>query len=347
MKKLMLCLIIFSCCIALFSNPIMPRMISEIWMNEDGHMMAELCPYIISWYNPLDLQLSDGETSISFPEDFALPPDDEMCIVDFTEMFPELSFNPAEDSICVLLQFDEAYWLMMDWLVWGNDITHDYITPLQPGQSWVQNSEQTALGESIRWCKDAVPTPMQYPYASQSRAWVELTFINQDGLPIPGVYCYSGINGYTDSLGVAADSVFTGREYIDYIFPGTNNFIYAGSYWLEPDQVLPLTIQINYTGNEDHITPPSLKTSLLAYPSPANLNKDQVINIRYNGKEKLNRRSELKIYNIKGEYVTSLGMPSDGNLRWSPDQNISSGKYILRLISGNRIIGSTYLTIFR
>jgi hypothetical protein len=101
------------------------------------------------------------------------------------------------------------------------------------------------------------------------------------------------------------------------------------------------------TGNSEQITPVTAATGLCAYPSPFNLSSKHYLTLYYQGKTKLTKQNIIKIYNLKGQYLTQIQMPSSGKVNWNPPAELSSGWYLLRLISGNRILSSTSLQVIK
>jgi len=351
MKVMFLTMCLFFVIIALYSNPVMEKLMSEVWFADNGHFMMEFYPEGVAYFiSPF--YLSNGEESIIIPYDFATAPYDSVLVFDITEMIPGLNFNPLGD-VLILQNLMGTTLLTMEYLSWGNGFNNTINPPL-PGQSLVQSWNYHHLPESnpYTWYKEEPLTPGladQWVPLINARDTLFITITDQDNNPVADLPLYWRETelpyGYTDNYGMYADTVLAGRWKIIIKHPLTDEIIFNNQYWLEPNQTTTISIQVNITANSDEIAPAIVQKGLQAYPSPFNSRNADAITFKYDGEAKLIGDTYIKLYDTKGRFILQIPMSAKGMASWKPSSEIGSGMYFARLISKNRIIDTTTLTI--
>jgi hypothetical protein len=330
------------------ANPLAPNIMSELWYNQDGHLLLEICPLYFWAYGDLQLSFSNGDIIVAKPDSLIIPADGETAVWDISAAMPELNLNPHGDTLGVRL-YSPSMGFTMDWesISWGSS-TASNVSLLATGQSWVCQMVHGDMGSWSHWCKEEIATPNAYPYTSRSRAWLNLRFIDASGNPYSQVEYYAtNLMGVTDSTGVVADSILTGHLQIIYRIPSHEHYTYLPPVFLEPDQVYDCTVNFSGQDNQDTNLHPQRTCLLKIYPSPYLKCSGEATKIEYIGKLRLTPRSIVKIYNSKGQFIESIAMPENGKVQWQPKQGLSTGVYLLRVVSENRIVATSYLTVIK
>ncbi len=353
MKVIFLILTLLVLSISLFSNPIMPMLMSEVWFADNGHFMVEFYPDGIVYFD-VQVYLSNGEESLPILYDFTTAPYDSVIVIDVSEMMPDLAFNPLEDEL--LLQFQSGTSLYsIEGLSWGNSFSNTINPPLS-GQSLVQfwDFHPLSMDYHYTWYKDEPPTPnlaVQWGLTMNARDTLCITITDQNNNPVINLPIYWRDNelpyGYTNSSGVFADTVLAGRWQILLKNPLNSNIVFNQSYWLEPNECTDINIQISITGNSGETTPAVVPKGLKAYPSPFNQQTADAITFKYEGETKLSRDTYIRLYDTKGRFIQQIQMSNKGTTTWKPSAEIGSGHYFARLISGNRILDTTTISIIK
>jgi hypothetical protein len=353
MKVILFTISLLILCAAMFANPIPTSILSEVWFAENGHMMME---FNANWYTTVyttDLAIVHDDipqaltgTPMLIPTNYG-----PGLVVDISEMIPFMDFNPEEDSIGII--YTQGLDVMhINSLKWGNSPDHDINPPL-PGQSMaLVLTHDLDYFSYLEWVKEEPPTPGTNAYQAFSRDTLRVVVTNQLGQPVPNAPIYPYLQAqhpiaYTDANGVFCDTLLAGRYNLIVKHPTTNAVVMDSTFWLEPNQTTTIPVQITVTANDDQIAPMVPKTGLTAYPSPCNLAKNTTVSFEYKGDAKLIKKGMVKIYDTKGRFVCQQLMSSKGTASWMPDRSISSGMYFARLISGNRIMDTTTITIMK
>jgi hypothetical protein len=351
MKRSILLICISILVLGLFANPGTYSILSEVWFADNGHFYLELVsPAYITNFN--QIQIRHGDDIRQFPLDIDASMMFTMTVFDVNAYFPDMVFNPVEDSVIIRYEVNPGYYYDYDKVKWGEDFSNDINAPL-PGQSLVKIQNPFPVIYPFYWCKEQPPTPGDYMYNSIARDTLVILVTNQDGIPLPNIPLYNMYTspfsplGYTNSSGIFVDTLWAGKLPLKVVNPETNAIIYENTYWLEPNHTTFLPIEISYTQNNEQITPVVISIGLHAYPNPFNSTASGSVSFTYDGETKLSRDSYLRIYNTKGRFITKIDMNSKGMTSWTPASETASGLYLARLISGNRIVDTTTFTILK
>jgi hypothetical protein len=238
----------------------------------------------------------------------------------------------------------------MDWLSWGSSFNNS-INPPYDGQSMVHWYNNYYDGENNRWAwyKDEPPTPGTTGYPT-TQCTIIINVHDQFGAPIANVPIYRyNWNIYEDSTdvnGVFTTSWLPGRYKLKIKHPQTGFVVRDQQYWVEPNQTVTFNVMIDMTSTEDEVAPAIIK-GLQAYPNPFYCSASGYVSFTYDGDTKLSRDSYLRVYDTKGRFIQKIEMNSKGTASWQPAADTASGPYLARLISGNRILDTTTLTIVK
>ncbi len=344
---------------ALYSNPcvIFEGILSEVWFADNGHLMMEFYSLSMPEINLNTLTIVHGDYQENFPDSVVVNHESAPSVVDITALMPGMVFNPEEDSLTVKIPLHGNYY-WFDSLKWGNSSGAN-ITPPMPGQSlvhniaWIENtwSAWTMPGDVLfedTWVKDSPPTPGTQCFEAVARSNIKVIVTDQNNDPVPFVpilHKYSGkYNLYTDSQGIYTDVSTAGKYHLSLKHPVTGEIIHDQYYWLEPNQTKEIPISVNI---EPGTPIPPIPDNLRAFPSPFNIQKtyNRTMYFQYSGAAKLANNSYIKVYDIKGRYVSKIPMTGNGISRWNIREELKSGMYFARLISGSRVIKTTTFTV--
>jgi hypothetical protein len=347
MKFILLAWVIIFIAAALPANPVIPQIVSEMWFDESGHLMVEFCSsyYYFNSVPFSDMYIVHGGSEFSIPQAGGVGYNYPQ-VLDLTALVPELNLDPLSDTLWVQFDYQDG-WGGYSYISWGDDFGYSAQAP-QPGESLVLC--HTFFGYTP--VKDNPPTPGTNPFQALARDTLRVVVTDQSGNPLPDVpvYCSNPGNGfppytnYTDANGVFADTVYAGKTFIRVTHPQSNVPVSEQYYWLEPNAATVIPITIYTTAPADEVLPVA-RPGLKAYPVPFNKQTAEAITFRYEGVIKLQKGSYIRLYDMKGRFVTQIGMSAKGEAHWQPDTGISSGTYFARLISGNRIMDTATLTV--
>lgn len=350
MKHILMLLAITIISVGLWANPVSPKFVSEIWFTAESHCMLEIYPQYIGTFELNKVIFFNGDTQAQLPADLQMPGNDSLLVVDATALMPALNYDPMGDTLQTKYRMEEGWDIDSDYCCWGEAIAND-VNPPEVGQSIVMARGSGHDGLAFMWCKDEPPTPGIFAYSPQARATLRVRCINQNGNPVPNVPIshsnFYPFLGYTDTEGVLVDSVLAGRLDLRILHPETNQVLYQQSRWLEPHHETAVNLVITMTDNAEYVIPVASGTLFIAYPNPFDQSQTATLTLSYQGKAKLDRHSYVKIYNLKGQYITEFKMPPNGKTNWKPGSDISSGMYFVRLINGNRIQESLTLQVIK
>lgn len=348
MKAIIITISLLVIMTALLSNPIMPMVMSEVWFTDSGHCMVEFYPWILTISADTVLFFINGDVQEPFYYNFSALPQDSVLVVDITEEIPNISFNQAEDGMSIGIPSTSGLFVL-EGFSWGDSFNNSINPPL-PGQSMVQGyNNYYDEFQHWAWYKSQSPTPGCTGGIDIDTVIVVVT--NQFGEPVPKVPIYDynefAYSDSTDFDGKFTTTMLAGRYKLKVLHPESNIVVHDQLYWLEPNQTTTIPIQINLTANEDNTAPVMPKTGLKAYPSPFNIKTADAVSFQYNGSSKLRGESVIRIYDIKGRYISSVSMSAKGTASWKPNRDIGSGIYFARLISGNRILDTATISIIK
>jgi hypothetical protein len=352
MKVTLICLFLLFCFVWLFANPTYYMAFSEVWFDENNHLMVEFQPGC-QWLDSHDnLVVCNTQLGCAFGFVFTGIPSDSMVVLDFTERYPILNFNQQND-ILILGIFVEEDILIIDEVSWGDSLLHD-IYPPEPGQSVVQSTNNLwePEGSPFSWYIGEMSTPGTPNTIAISTITVHVT--DQNNIPVTNLPLYYTSYspppvipiGYTDDNGFFSINKSAGKYRIVVRHPETNDVIYNNTFWLYPDETTELDVQLTLTGNTDEVQP-FIKTGLHAYPVPYSQNTSTTITFVYDGEKHLDRESNIRLYDTKGRFVTQIPFVIKGTTNWTPPPWLASGEYLARLISGNRFVDTASLSIIK
>ncbi len=351
MKSSFILLFLLMSAVALLANPVPYNVLSEMSFADNGDLILGLSSN--APYNYLQLQniyIGHNGSSQQLPLTGYLSYLGETHF-NVRTLMPDMVFNPLQDSLEIKYDFGDGNPATMTFVKWGNDFTCD-INPLSSVQSYVfcyKNFNYTPF-------KENPPTPGTSPYHVLSRDTLKVFITDQNGNPVPNARVFSSLShdlwlgfnySLSDNNGAFIDTVYAGKCEIKVWNPQTDDLIYDQYYFLEPNVSTTMQVQINMTGNSDHIIPPVTRERLKVFPSPYNVNHSDAVLFAYDGKIKPGKGNYIKIYDAKGRYVSSVPISAKGTASWKPDNRIVSGIYFARLISENRILDTTTISILK
>lgn len=344
MKFIMITLALIVLSIALYSNPITAEIVSEFWFSNEGHLMMEFCMnynYNDQPVNLSDIHLVNDAMDVTIPLAGAVSA--YPYVVDVSSLIPGFTLNPEVDTL--LVYFDNSSGFAgSTYYRWGN-CPYSRISSISPGQSAVR----VHTSDGFVLAKDEPPTPGASPYSPIARDTLIIMVTNQFGEPMSGVpvLLYNlYYTNYTDINGIFTVTTWASRCGIIVRHPQTNEIVYQQSHILEPNETTVIPVTISITANEDELIPVPIK-GLHVYPSPFNHNTADAITFKYDGETKLSRDTYFRLYDTKGRFILQIPMDIKGMASWKPASDIASGLYFARLISGNRIVDSTPISIIK
>jgi hypothetical protein len=345
MKALMIGLFMMLISIALYTNPMGGSLISEVWFNDNGHLLVEFHPIPDDAIDFTEVYFVHGDDEVQNPYSGEIHWYDPPLVFDLTQLNPAMVFDPAEDSLIVRQYHGTGYY---DWhnLHWGSGFSNDINPPL-PGQSIA------VFYDSYYYCKDEPPTPGANAYDPVARDTLKVVVTDENGNPVPNVQINTVIGfpvvqyHYTDGSGVYIDTLYASRLHMEVRHPVTNEVVLSQYFWLEPNQTTEIPIQITMTGNDDEVIPTPAIKGLKAYPVPFNASRSGFISFSYDGNARLVKDSYIRLYDAKGRFVTQIPVSPKGVTNWTPPADTASGMYIARLISGNRFVDTVSFSIIK
>jgi hypothetical protein len=332
-------------------------LISELWFGENGHFYIEVSLKDYHTNNTIELHnvfISNGQTEQRLPYYHTVHVNDAPMVLDLTSLVPAVVFNPEGDTLLVR-ELYEGEFDDLNEVSWGNDFSNDCNPPLV-GQSLVNyvygSSGSFWLGY---WCKDAPPTPETSPYCPVSLATLEVMVTDENHNPLPDIvinrayiedsYLYPICT--TDSSGIATVNMIA-RDYRFVVeHPVTYMIVYNQSFWLEPNDTTHIDVTINMTTHSEETYNPVMVKALKAHPVPFNASLSGFISFSYDGETKLVKESYIRLYDTKGRFITQIPVSPKGVTKWTPPEDMASGMYIARLISGNRFVDTVFLSIIK
>jgi hypothetical protein len=349
MKGIILMVGLLAVCSMAFANPAImyEDVVSEVWFNAEGHLMVEFAPFGGAIHLN-SLAISHGDYREFIPDSTLISWESPLVVRDITALMPHMIFNPEDDSLVVLLSYYDQFYYA-DYLKWGNSFSNNSINPPLPGQSiakyfeWRDSDWGLYLEKYIT--KDAPPTPGTLAYLPVARSVVKVRVIDLNSKPVPYVMCdnvYDDSLSFTDINGEFILVRHPGKYRLVLQHPITNETAFDQYYWLEPNDTLTVSIQIDMPAY-----PYDKIKGLHAYPMPFNFTQSDKITFRYYGQAEIKGDSYIKLYDIKGRYITKIPMGAKGFTDWVPPSGIVSGTYLAQMVSGNRILDTTTISIIK
>lgn len=342
MKAALMTLAALVLSLALAANPIMPEVLSELWFNDQGHLMLELCMNF-SFNNQTvdlaDIHLVNDAMDVAIPQAGAIS--DYPYVLDVTALLPGFVLNPEVDTLQIYFDNGSEF-VGNTWYRWGN-CTYSEISAIAPGQSAAR--VHTMDGHVL--AKDEPPTPGTHAYDPVACDTLIIMVTDQFGGPVSGAPVWislAWVTQSTDENGIFSILLPATCCYVNVRHPQTNEVVYEQSRFLEPHQTTVIPVTISMTANAEEVIP-VVKTGLRGYPNPFNSMASDRIGFSYAGDAKLGRESCIRIYDAKGRFLQQIRMSSKGAASWQPPADIGSGHYLARLISNNRIVDTTAITI--
>jgi hypothetical protein len=336
-----------------YANAALPQtsILSEVWFTENGHLMVE---FSTMGMNSIPLNeivvINSGEQEYREAfQDSTIIIDSSAVVIDITETMPNMVFNPDGDTLIIghMYNNDLENYSYLDRLIWGNDPFSD-TNPPQPGQSMAHSVKWTEYNYEMwpyfKWVIDEPPTPGTNCFNPVARSLlkVKITDLNNDPVPYALLFFYSVTdNCLTDENGELNEPIFPGRFDISIQHPIYAESVLNQIYMVEPYDTLSIPLQITMPGSYPY---DNLK-KLRAYPVPYNRRKAYFLTFKYYGEIK--KDSYIKLYDIKGRFISKIPFDTNGFINWHPDEAIGSGMYFARMINGNKIVDTATITIIK
>lgn len=346
MKKI-ISVVAFLACVVLLANPLPLKCLSEVWFDDEGDLHLELgSNSLYESYSGYPIRISDGTSYTEFPTGLIIPVYPGVWLENLSELCPGLSFNPQEGTLLIQGWSEGDIYVTMESLNWDQDYH------LHDGQSFVQVQDLIFHGFSgYFWAKDANPTPGSCSYSPVARTPLSIHCVDQNGEPVSGVNIYrypNGISmGATEENGVYEAQILSRITEISARHPQTNELFYQEMHYLEPNQALNIELSLVLTANDDQSLPLAPIKGLEAFPNPYIAKFHDKITLRFEGDQKVLSGSKVIVYNLRGQEVATIEMQPDEERNWSPEPDLPSGTYLLKLMNGKRDLGRQMLRIIR
>lgn len=357
MKKLLVIAALFLLWAGLSANVLIPRYIARVWFDD-----SDACHVMFgeeAWwedFDVLDLSFTTSAGTFYLPDDYQQP-EEPFFVINLNQEIPGFSIQRNED----FLDIDLPYHDFPESLRWGlqSDLNID-IRPLTPGQAAVQIRIPVYIGHGeydscIIWAKDNQPTnPESYEAIASYTLSVHLE--DDGGVPAALFPVYSSIFGNaqanelhyvgtTDNSGNWSFANYAIRRSILVKDPRTGDSVIQELLFPEPEETIQLNGIVNPVSvNDPQQTPPIGKLNL--YPSLFGPSTERSLTLNYESVIPLSQVASLRLYDLRGRYISSKEMPISGLTHWElPD--LPSGIYFISLTQNDRILDRSRITIFK
>jgi hypothetical protein len=335
------------------------RFLSEVWFNEDGHLMTEFGTHPIIPSDSLELWLS---RSYTYDYDYSLipldtlildinvPGEDNPAIVDISSIAPMQVFNRNEDKVMFSLyryyEFQghlHKYLFCRSLLEWGDSLI--YMSPLKQEESYVWCR---ANNHVFTWAKDTHPTPGTNLYQTSALSYLKVVATDQNNDPVPFVAVYHNNapsqTAFTNEKGEVVIPVLAGTRYLSINHPLEGYSVFEDYIRNEPEDTLTISIKVEMPVQY----PYNRLRGLRVFPNPYDLNVHTHISFQFFGKNPFGEQKHIRIYDIKGRFINEYSWWYWSKEKWwNPPSDLPAGKYMAKLISGNKMLGSAIFTVIK
>jgi hypothetical protein len=330
MKRVIMALFILAAFTIALANPIEYKLVGKLWFSQDDELMLQF-RQMLCGQDDKTVTISDG-TNIHIE------------IVNFSQPEPPIMTIPAG-----FFSRDAGYLSVSvgdfspEEISWGAS-TDNHFCPLEGTQTATQLLIYNPESSYYKFAKDYNPT-CGSEFNTLARSTINVHVRNQNGTPVPAYPITLDMMYppafYTDADGNASFSYYSAKLNLRLLYPNSWIAECDTTFFAEPDETYNIDFQITSVAADDqYISSPSGTFS--TYPSVLRQNNSYV-NLVYNGK--LGATAQVKLYDLKGRLIMSQEYPGNDMAIQLP--RLSSGIYFLRLCDGERVLGSSKLTVLK
>lgn len=358
MKKLLVIAALFLLWAGLSANVYLPRYIARVWFDD-----SDACHVMFgreAWWGGFDvhdLSFTTSAGTFYLPDDYQLP-DEEVFIINLNQEIPGFTIQRSEDFLTLALPNHEIW----EGLRWGppNDFDND-IRPLTPGQAAVHVAIPIpdygypyVTGAVYRWAKDNQLTrPVPYEYEAACNCTLSIHLEDSNGAPAWPIPVYSNnwqiaqtavedFSGSTDKSGNWFGTDYAIHKSVLVNDLQTGNTVIQEILYPEPGESIHL--EGSLSGTYPLHTLPAGKLNL--YPSLFGPSTERSLTLNYESVIPLSQVASLRLYDLRGRYISSKEMPIYGLTHWElPD--LPSGIYFISITQNDRILARSRITIFK
>jgi hypothetical protein len=337
--KYLFAICLFCLFISSYANPIVPKAISEFYMN-NGSWALELSPFGLELTTGDSIQISNQINAIKVPVLETLS-DGQCLIINSSEHPLNIDLNSAVLSVSIYNHQMGSWTEEFDSIMF----TSGYPNNCLPGQSLVQyrisNSENTSYNLAV----EATPTLGSHPFNITSYGTLRGHIDDIAHRPIPNAhvhrpYIYGSADGITDANG---DYLMTGLEGMPQVIEvniNGNNYTTTSVNIIPTQTVVRDFYLTNYVENEDNTQDHIAPFMISANPTHAGSE------IKFDLGNMANEGTSIKIYNLRGQSVMEINSTFiSGVIPVTLPSNLASGIYLYRIKDVHKTLAEGKFTV--
>ena len=340
MKKIItFVIILFSCVLVLYANPIESIVLSEIYFDDNGDWSIELYDYLQLGVGSLDFcTLRSQSDTAHFNTGISFTSNDTLVV---TNAYMQTDFFIDKDGDILTIYGDIWGGYIFDSICWGNT-PNSHVNAPYPGQSLCRIADPYFL-----LAKENLPSLGYNPFDVQTFGGIQGFTMDGDGNLIGDVQV-----SISSPISYSIYTDENGYFYID--------SLYAMNYTLSAYKVGYPSVEMDVTVEPDSIT----SISFLLVPQSANPNPQENRLSLSNHPNPFYEKTEIHyslphhavgtitIFNSKGQKIKDIPVsPSENSISWSGlDENntkVPSGVYFYQLEIKNKTLASGKMLYLR
>jgi len=320
MRKFVL-LLMLSISYGLFANPILPRVVQQIWFTDAGELIVQFGPEA-HYIQGADVIITDGMHSTGYILDFSGVPESTPMDVNLTELMPDLDASPEAGFL--RFTYDAGTWF--EQLRWNPNGSGDAYSIIA-----TQSIYQTTVSDPLNWFDINLWAKSDHPdyvqnYTSSSMSTIQLHVRDEEDEPVADVPVYyldfdSNPWAYSDEDGFVSLELPCARTRLRVFHPESEDPIFDENFIAEPAGCYVFNVDYYPSSNQDQAQ--ELAPEMLTlYPQV--LRAGQKLNLKLEGGSQ--GSDTIRLYDIKGRFLGEHAYSAE----WNPPK-LSSGIYFLQV----------------